>query len=335
MKKRVTSHDVAQLAGVSRATVSHVVNRTKYVSAELERRVMSAIESLGYRPNAVARSLKMQRTQTVGLVAPRIATMPPLIQALEERLAEHGLQLVLSHSNEDPAREAQSLDTLAHRRVDGLVVIPAGDTNAGQIASLLEAGLPVVFCDRQMDSVACDAVTSDNYGGGFMAGEHLLSHGRSRVAIVSPTRPELSSAHRDRLEGCRRAILEAGGECLVRVAAQVSVEAVEEVFLPLLDTDRPPDAVFAADHTALLGVLQAVRRRGVRMPEEMSLVTFDDATWLNLVQVPVTAVAQNTLELARKAIDFLAERVHTGYQGPPRRVRLPVHLLPRRSCGCS
>jgi LacI family transcriptional regulator len=324
---RPTMKDVAARAGVGLKTVSRVVNDEAGVSSDTERRVREAITALGFRRNDSARTLRKGSTASIGLVLEDLADpfYAPLSRAVEETARSHGALLLHGSSTEDPDRERELVLALCARRVDGLVVVPAG-TEHGYLQPEIGAGLATVFVDRAPGGIAADVVRSDNRAGARAGVAHLIAHGHRRIAFVGD-RPEIGTA-RERLAGYRAAMAEAGLEVdeswiALGPTDPARVRADTE---RLLNGPRPATALFTGNNRVTVTVVRVLAGR----PERTALVGFDDFELADLLSPPVTVVAQSPARLGRIAADLLFRRLNGGADDP-QDLLLPTTLIARGS----
>ena len=326
-----TIRDVAERAGVSTTTVSHVINRTRKVDPATAARVEAAIEELGYRPNALARSMRRGRTHTVGIVIPDIANpfFGDLARSLEDRMFEAGYSAIICNSDGEQRKEALYLDVLLSKKVDGLLLVAASQPSEG-LYHLVESGTPTVVVDRELGDVPVPQVLVENHRGGYLAGRHLLELGHRDIAVIAGPGGTGTSARR--LEGFRHALDEVGlgidDERIFRGDFRAaSGRAAMEAWLA---GGSPPTAVFAENDLMAVGALSAAHAAGVDVPAELSVVGFDGIAFGADVTPPLTTVAQSTDDVAAMAVEMLFERLRDG-DARPRRVELPVRLLVRGS----
>jgi LacI family transcriptional regulator len=336
---RVTMHDVAEAADVSVATVSHVVNATRFVSDPVRARVVRAIEETGYRRDAVARALKRSRTDSVGLVVsdtghPIFAEM---VRGVEEVAREHNLTLILSNSSDDPEREAAAVDALRQQRVDGLLIVPAvGATQSAQTAA--EDGLPVVVMDRLVDA-PIDQVGVDSAQALHDLTGHLADQGHRRIAVVAGTQ-ELN-VNVERLAACRAALLEHGlndRDILVLTSnghdgTYHPVRSARESVLEHLGSADPATGYVTLNAHQTVGTLEALQDAGISIPSEVGLVAFDDLPWSRLLTPSLTCAAQPASQIGREAMRLLARRIEHA-PSEPTVLRLACEIKHRESCGC-
>lgn len=326
-----TIKDVAKEAGVSVATVSRTFSGTQHVSPAVRERVAAAAESLSYRPNAIARSLRARNTRTLGLVIPNVGNpfFTRMARVVEDSARERGYSLIFGNTDEDPEKEAEYLDVLMEKRVDGLIVSPARATSP-QLEEIVRDGMPVVFLDRYVRGIEAPVVRADGRRAVDELVEHLVRFGHERLAIISG--PPETVPGRERLD----AFLDGAGERGAPVSeGRIKVgsfrrESGFKAMRELLDLDEPPTAVFAANNLMALGALQALKRAGLKAPEDISFASFDDVSWFELVEPPMTAIAQPVGELGTAAARMLPEIVE-GKQAES--VILEAELVVRGSCG--
>jgi LacI family transcriptional regulator len=324
---RPTMSDVARAAGVSLKTVSRVVNREPGVRPETSERVRSAIETLGFRRNEAARVLRQgQVSRTLGLVIEDMANpfYFGIMRGVEEAARTLGLLVIATSSDESGERERELTLALCERRVDGLILVPAANDHSYLLPEM-RLGVRIVFLDRPPQGIEADTVLVDNVGGAEAATSHLLAQGHRRVAMVGDT-PTLFTAVQ-RLEGYRTALARHGipyDESLVRLGRR-DVGAAERAAGELLALADPPTAIFAGNNRSTIGVLRASARNG-----RIALVGFDDFELAELLPVPVTVVAADSVELGRQAALLLLERL-AGRDGGPATVVVPTTLVTRGS----
>ncbi|WP_330290854.1 LacI family DNA-binding transcriptional regulator [Streptomyces sp. NBC_00576] len=323
--------DVAAEAGVSVATVSRVLNDHPSVSEDARARVLAAVEALGYRPNALARSLRTDQTRTLGLVISDVMNhyFTTLARSVEEEARALGYSVIIGNADERPDLQDHHVRTLLDRRIDGLLVSPT-DGGSPLMLDTARGGTPMVFVDRWIPGVDVPVVRAD----GRQAVRDLVAHlhglGHRRLAIIAG--PAATTTGSERVEAFREALAEYGLPLPDAYIGQGDFQAesgrrVTDAFLGLAE---PPEVVFAADNLMALGALDAVRARGMRVPQDIALAAFDDIPWFVHTDPPVTAIAQPTGELGRAAVRALVDMIEGR---SPQSVTLAAHLVVRRSCG--
>lgn len=330
----VTRQDVADRARVSSAVVSYVVNDgPRPVAAATRERVLRAVEELGYRPNAVARSLKTRRTGALAFLVPDTANayFAQLVREVELAASRAGYTLLIGNTMDDLDREAAYAATFVERRVDGVLLVPAlPATRAVRIVA--DAGVPVVTVDR-LAAEPVSRVAVDNRVGGLLATRHLLGHGHRRIGILQG--PAVLPTVEDRRAGWAEALAGAGIEPAPGWTASTSdfsrAAAWDAATRLLAAADRPTAVFVTADEQAL-GVYRAARSAGLAIPEDLAVVSFDSAETAPYLFPSLSAVGQPIVEMAETAVRRLIERI-----ADPAELSadvLDVQLVPRGSCGC-
>lgn len=321
-----TIKDVAKLAGVSIATVSNTLSGGRYVSPQLRSAVLSAVRSLGYVPNRVARSLRSRHTQTLGFVVPDITNpfFSGLVKAVERSARERGYQVLLSSSEENPDLEFDLTLSLASRQVDGLIAIPTQDS-AEYLARL---GLPVVLLDRIGGPEGFDRVGVDNIQAAKAGAEFLLAQGHRRILLLVSTL-ELANI-RERVEGYRKALESAKLAYDPQWVVVCGREATSvDVAVEAIQTHRPT-ALFAATNRLSLVAVRAIRDLGLAFPGQISLLGFDDFEWSTLLEPYLTTVVQPLEAMGTAACELLLARIKDGNRSP-QTLLLPCNLAVRQS----
>ncbi|SDL13816.1 transcriptional regulator, LacI family [Tessaracoccus oleiagri] len=324
-----TMRDVAVAAGVSTATVSRVANGGQGVDPDLARRVQAVIDELGYRPNLVARGLRKQATRLLALVIPDIENpfFTSLCRGVEDVARRKNFSVMLCNTDEDPGKEAAYLDVLAAHSVSG-VIISAASVNS-DLSALSRLGIAVVGIGRRLGP-DYDCVRSDSEAGARQATRHLLSFGAERVACITGPADVVTSE--ERLEGYRHA-LELSGRPIedeLIIHADFREDGAYRAMNQLLDLPTPPDGVFVANNRMTIGAMRACRERGVHIPQQLSLVGFDDLPWADLTSPSITTMRQPTYEIGSAAAKLLLERIE-GEDGPGRELVFQPELASRQS----
>ncbi|MXY77239.1 MAG: LacI family transcriptional regulator [Acidimicrobiia bacterium] len=329
--KPPTIFDVAQEAGVSVSTVSRHLRGDRVRAAE---RISRAVAQLRYRPSPAAQSLKSGKTGAVALVVPDITNpfFAAVVRGAESITAQGGHTIFLANTDESDTREAEVVEDLL-TRVDGMLLAPASEDNPSP-QRLADAGVPTVLIDREAPSTGrFDTVLIDNHGGARSAVEHLLSNGHERIATIAGTVD--STPGRFRLEGYRAA--------LDAHSIELPPEFVQpggfkehggyQSMLRLLALPDPPTAVFVANNTMTIGALRAIKDIGVRIPDDLSVVGFDDHPFSEILDPPLTVIDRPMEEQGALAMRMLLSRMRNDSSRESRRVVLDVRLIERASCG--
>ncbi|GAB3585885.1 LacI family DNA-binding transcriptional regulator [Amycolatopsis endophytica] len=335
MPSRPTQKDVADLAGVSITTVSHVVNGTRAVAPETKAAVLRAIEETGYTGDAIARSLVTGGTRQIGVAISLLANpyFAALMQAIEREAATAGYTVLLADTHDTVKTEQETVRTLRSRRVEGMLLTPAaGDGRV--ISELVSLGLPTVLIDRLTMRTDVDQVGSENIQSTSALTEHLASLGHRRIGFVSGM-PGLTTSEERTLGyrlGLGRGGLSWNPELVV--SGHSSREGGAAATAKLLSLPDRPTAMVVANDSMMVGVLHEVRRSGLAVGRDLALAGFDDVEWSDLVEPPLTTMAQPIEEIGRRAVRLLLARIQEPERGFET-VRLPPRLMHRASCGCS
>ena len=327
-----TQEDVAERAGVSTTTVSHVINETRFVSRELRQRVFHAMEELEYRPNAIARSLRRRESEQIGVIVPDIAYpfLAEVARGIEDAGFRLGYNVIFCSSHQDCDKELACLDLARTRQVDGVVVLGAGP-DSEHTRALLERGTPAVSCNRRFPDVPIDTVIADNERAGFQATRQLLSRGHHRVACIAG--PEEVAISVPRLKGYRRALEEQGISVLdgLIVRDDFGNRGGFEAMNGLLDLSDPPSAVFACNDLMAMGAICAASKRRLNVPQDVAIIGCDDIAMAAFTNPSLTTVALPKHELGTLAVELLVQRIKDRDRPVEEHV-LPVRLVMRDSC---
>ncbi len=321
--------DVASRAGVSPATVSRVLNGASTVRPEYRERVLRTIEEMGYRPNRLASNLRRQKAEMIGVVVSDIENphFTQMVRAVEDAAYRRGYRMLLCNTDEDAGKQKSYLEVLAAERVLGVLISPS-DPGGAEIPELLDLGIPVIAFDRAVEDPRADSVVVDNAAGSRLATEHLLRAGHERVGFVGG-RDDIETGA-GRRAGYEAAMREAGLEtCSVSGGFRIEDGRISTEKL-LKSGDLT--ALVAANNLTTIGALEALRDHGIEVPEDMALVAIDDPFWAELVEPPLTTLAQPVREMADGAIGSLLERIG-GLRDRPKRLVFDFELRVRGSCG--
>jgi LacI family transcriptional regulator len=327
-----TIAEIARIAGVSVSTVSHVLNKTRFVSPEKVQRVNEVVAAVDYTPNSLARSLKMATTRTVGLVISAISNpyFSDIICSVEAECSRRGFTVFLCDSEDTSEKELAIVRQLHQRRVDGIILAPSPQPTLS-LSYLLEKHLPCVLVDRMADP-RFDQVGVDNVAAVTELVEHVTSFGHRRIGFIGG-QPGFTTTVQ-RIEAFKAAMMSRG---LVVPAEYLSVgnggttEAAESAHR-LFALATPPTAIIAGNNLAMIGVMRAVCERGLRIPADLSVLGIDDFEWADYFQPRLTLMAQPCGDLGRRASDLLVERIGNP-AGPRHTVQLSPALHVRDSCG--
>ncbi|MFD5402144.1 LacI family DNA-binding transcriptional regulator [Streptomyces griseorubiginosus] len=348
-----TMADVARTAGVSVATVSHVLNGTRPVLPHTRQAVLDAVDELGYTPNTLARSLVTSRTRSIGLAVSAISNpyFTEILQGVEAGALEHGYSLLIADPHDDPEHERKVVQLLHERRVDGMIVAPSADPRE-LVAYLTRHEVPTVFLDRVVEGAGGVEEPEDDAGppsGGPRRFDqvcaestrpmaelvtHLAGLGHRRIGLVAGL-PGLSTTA-ERIAGYRRGLTASGlpHDPHLIVHGDSESAGAEVATAALLALPTPPTALVTANNTMTIGTLRTLRARGLSVPDDLALCCFDDFAWADLFAPRLTAIAQPSREIGTEAVRLLLERL-AAPDRPTRTLRLPCAFVHRTSCGCA
>lgn len=355
-KSKATIADVARAAGVSTATAGRVLGGYGYTSERKKEQVLRAAQDLGYRPNALARSLITGKTRTLGVVAGDIQNpfYASVLRGISNVAEAQGFGLLITNSDEGQAKEVHSVELLAQKQVDGLIVTPSDTRKARHLHHLKAMGMPLVLIDRAVAGLMVDRVATDNIAAAEHAVRHLIAAGHRRIGIVAelvdegnggfdrflaravagdPIESETLYPSWQRLLGYIRAHRIEGLPVDPRLALRAgsySALAAQSVVLPLMTAPNPPTALFTTDGTMSEGAMRALTDLKLSIPQDLSLICFDDLDWMSFHRPAITTVAQPRLAMGEAAARMLLERIR-GEDYPPRTVLMPAELIERGS----
>ena len=333
MTPRVTMRQIAEHAGVSIGTVSHVINETAIVRRKLRDRVIEAISSMGYQPSALAQGLRKNRTNMLGMVIPDITNpfFPGVVRGVEDVAYKRSFRVILCNADNDPSKEASYVRELNSYHIAGLLSIPAaGPDIAGHLRDYSLAAVPVVCLDRVPEGWKGDAVLVANAEGAYEATRHLIQMGHRYLAVISGPLNLTNAA--ERLKGFKRALTEARIEIGPEFVQEARFDTVSgyQAALRLLRMLPRPTAIFACNDLLAFGVLQAARELNLRCPEDLSIAGFDSLEFTKLTDPPLTSVYQPGYQLGATAAHLLFQRID-GLRSAPKKVLLPTELNKRNS----
>lgn len=326
-----TIREVADLAGVSYTTVSHVINNTRFVSEETRQKVIAAMQVLGYHPNALARSLRRGETLTLGLILPDSSNpfFAEVGHSIEDTAFRQGYSLILCNTEGDTQKEFQYVKVLCEKQVDGVIFIATGD-QADSLDLLLSQEIPVVVIDRELPEVGVDAVLLDNYKAGYQATKHLLELGHRRIACL--TGPSNITPSAQRVIGYQRALAEAAiqvEEDLI-VRGDFHPRSGHDATSNLLKRPNRPTALFACNDLMAFGSISAAFIAGYKVPDDLAVVGCDDIELASYFHPPLTTIAQPKTLIGQTAIELILERIREPAR-PAQRLLLESQLIIRGS----
>lgn len=331
----ITINDVAKHAGVSKATVSRVLNNYDYVAEDVRQRVMQSVDALGYQPNRSARRLRVQSSDLIGLIIPDIENplFQKLVRAVEDTAYEQGMNVVLCNTDDNPDKQKAYFRIMQAERAAGLIVVPTHPKDGKVLEAVRAGGTPIVLLDREVKKFDADTVKVDNTRGAYLAMQHLIQLGYARIGIIAGTQT-LTPGH-ERLKGCYDAAQDAGfviDERFVRIG-NFKIESGHALAQELMQMpDGPPEAIFVSNNLMTMGALRGLHELGVRIPEEVALVGFDEMPWAGDLNPALTTIAQPDYELGKQAVQLLLNRIERP-DAPFYKVMFQPQLIIRQSCG--
>jgi LacI family transcriptional regulator len=329
-----TINDVAKRAGVSPVTVSRVINNAGNVSAATREKVERAIEELGYVPSVMARSLRSKRTRTLALMVSDVTNpfWTTVARGVEDTAQSRDYSVFLYNTDENPVKQQRYLDVVVAQRVDGAIIAPY-DADAQNLAQLRKRNIPTVIIDRRIEGWDVDSVRGDSLSGAKALVQHLISLGHERIAMISG--PANTSTAEDRVAGYCMALAEAGIPLDNRLIKRGEYRTLsgEKLTQRVLDEGLNPTAIFAANNALAMGAIQALGERGLRIPQDIALVCFDDLPNVSRLFPFLTVVVQPVYDMGVNAAQLLLSRLDSEGSLQPRHIVLPTRLIVRHSCG--
>jgi LacI family transcriptional regulator len=331
----VTVRDVARKAGVSAMTVSRVINGQPGVSAETRVKIEAAIAQLDYAPSKVASSLISSKTELIGMIVPDVSNpfFGPIVRGAETTARRAGYRLLLCNSESDLRLERDYVADLVAHRVEGLLIAPVGDRSEAHLVRLVEGSFPIVLLDRSVAGLSVDSVTLDNADGARRMVGHLAAVGHRRIAFV--TDADDVSTGRQRLSGLKDGLADAGIPFIEDLVFHTTTDQMGgyRAAQQILGMEQRPTCIFAVNNMTAVGIMQALRQANLRVPEDISLVCFDDVQHLAVISPFLTVVDQPAETMARVAMQLLLERIAGNAGKQARTVTFPGTLIVRESCG--
>ena len=342
-KKPVTLADIAAKASVTSMTVSRVINNNGYVHAETRERVLRVAREMNYRRNGLARGLKRQRTETVGMVIGDIANpfAAELSRGVREVLEEHGYTLFICISEHTAKEDVQAFDSLADHRADGIIVATRASKSGNErLAELIDSGIPVSLIGREFRHPQADLVSADNLKGGYEATRHLIEFGHKRIGFIGVSLTEglrlrrfqgYLEALKDHDLPVEEQLIVGGRDASEQMPGYSTEEMGYDGMMKLLELDNPPTAVFARNDFTAMGALNAIKRAGLSIPDDIALVGYDDIPLASHMSPMLTTVRQPTREQGRCAAGFLLRRIEGDSDQPREEKTFDCELVIRES----
>ncbi|HHX60903.1 MAG TPA: LacI family transcriptional regulator [Epulopiscium sp.] len=327
--------DVALKAGVSTATVSHVINKTRYVAEDTKLKVTNAMKDLDYRPNYVARSLRSQKSKTVGLLVPVLENdtsnsfFMSVAQGIQSVLKEDGYNLILCNSNESVEDEQEQIRILNAQQVDGMIIAPTAKDHS-YLKELLHPEFPLVFIDRRPEGYEGDCVLANGYQGTYEAVESLIKKGHKNIGFVTGALDVSSTIQR--LEGYKQVFLDYKLEInpkLIREGIS-KFESGYQLAQELADQESVT-AIFVSNNVMTMGVFKFLQEHKYKIPEDVAVIGFDDYEWAKVTTPTLTMIKQPSIELGKKAAEILLSRIQLPGK-EYKEYKLLTEIIKRESC---
>ncbi len=332
---KATLKDVANLAGVSTATVSNVTNNTKFVSDDVKRKVLNAMETLNYRPNALAKSLRVQETKLIGVLISDITNpfFSKVVRGIEYEANKNGYNILLCNTESNAVKEQEYLDILIGKRIDGLIISSSGNKEE-YIKHLESANIPIVFLNRSPESALMKTVMTNNIRGSYLAAEHLINHGYEKISIISG--PQTYSTGRDRLIGYKRAMEDYGlpiDEELIKIG-NFDIKSGYDLMKELINSGERTDACFIANNSMTLGAYKYIKETNLKIGQDLAIVGYDESDWADIVEPPLSTISQPAYEQGTQAAELVIANINEKELTNQKVIYLEPTMIIRESCGC-
>jgi DNA-binding LacI/PurR family transcriptional regulator len=326
-----TIYDIAREAGVSATTVSKVINNKGRISEKTRKKILSIIEELHYQPNVLASAMKGKSTYTIALLIPDMANpvYSEYLKHIEEYGQEHGFSVVMCSTGSNPEKEAKHIALLRQKHVDGFIIASVFK-NEAVLKQLMEEEIPLVFFSLQRPELPVASVVGDDYLGGYIATEHLLSLGHRRIGIIAEA-ATISGTERTR--GYEKALVNAEievDESLIISINEPTIEGAKKHAKKLLDSEQRPTAIFGCNDVLAIGTMLAAKELGITLPDELSVMGFDNTVMCDIVEPQLTSVAPPVQEMGRQAMELLIQQIEQK-DNMKQRISLLPELVIRRS----
>ncbi|MEZ8967589.1 substrate-binding domain-containing protein [Vibrio breoganii] len=324
--------DIAKLAGVSTSTVSHVISKRRYVSEEISDRVNKAAKELNYFPSALARSLKMNRTNTIGMLVTN-STNPffgEVVKGVERHCYEKGYNLILCNTEGDHNRMRESIDTLMQKRVDGLILMCPSLEGEKLESFERSPNIPVVVMDWGTMSFESDKIQDNSLHGGYLAAQHLIEHGHRHIGCI--TGPMSKYQAQKRFEGFKQALQQADIDLNTQWVDEGNFECDGgyNAMQRILKQDKLPSAVFVCNDMMAMGAINAAHELGITIPEQLSIIGYDDLHIARFMSPALTTIHQPKFRLGKAAVDAILQKLSNA-DAPHKTVQLEPKLVERKT----
>ena len=329
--KYITLKMVAERAGVSVNTASRAINNKSDINEETKKKVLKIAQELGYVRNATAVALRTRKTRTIGVVIAdnRNPFYAEVLNGMEEAAREKNYHIILANTQRDYKKEEEAINLLLAKRVDGLLITPVQDRD-DDIKNLINANIPFVVVGRDFENIEVDAVYNDEVKGGFLATEYLIKKGHKRIALINGFLHK--SPAKGRLEGYKKALNKyriSLDESLISVG-DINIEDGHERTKQMLEKDLNFTAIFVYNDMMAFGAMQAIKKKGLRIPEDIGLVGYDDIPFSSLISPSLTTIRLKKQDLGSESVELLLSRINDRRK-KPKKVILDVELIVRET----
>jgi LacI family transcriptional regulator len=313
MSEKITIYDIAKKLNITAATVSRALNNNPKIKESTRELVLKTAASMNYKQNKLALALKSGRSNNIGVIVPRIDSnfFASVIRGIEEELHPHGYQVIICQTHENPKRENENLHTLIDAQVDGILMSVTDVTNENDSAfhNVLEKNVPLIFFDRSKHIDGVSSVTINDFKGGYIATNHLISKGCKHIAYLSGD--QSLEIFKNRFLGYKQALLDSGMPFNDKyvIQSKSSLDAGKEAVSILMELETPPDAIFSSSDFAALGAIQELRAREINIPEDFCVAGFSNEPFTKFMELSITSVDQSPLEMGKMSARVFLEQV--------------------------
>jgi len=333
MSSKVSIRDIAEKTGLSITTVSRALNgkaKEYRISKKSQQLIERAAKELNYVPNYFAVNLKSGKSNTIGLIIPSLSNpfFANIASVINNEVRKQGYTLLIADSNENIETEKMVVQQFVARNIDGFIIVPSGIA-VKHIESLNAQGLPLILMDRYFENSNIPFVSTDNFEGAVMATEHLLNHGHSSIACIQGVKQ--STPNKLRVNGFKETMQKAGKSAFRIVGDDFSVQNGYLETKLMLQWDERPSAIFTLSNTIAMGCLQALKEEKISVPDDISIISFDDHPYLDFLETPITSIAQPVEHICKIALRYLFSRINDNEKSIPNQVFLKPELKIRES----
>ena len=326
-KMKITIYDVAKKAGVSTATVSKIINNKGSISEKTKQKVLEVMEELQYQPSMIASALKGKSTYTIGLLIPDLSNpiFAEYAKYIEERGQELGFSVIMCNTDANPDKEQKYITLLKQKQVDGIIVA-ARFRNVTLLKNLIKEKFPLAIIAKDLPTLPIDSVTVDDFLGGYQVTEYLLSLGHKKIGVIA----EGDKSSEERIKGYIQALLDVGiqpAEELIMICDHPTREYAKKYAGILLDKEKDMSAIFGCNDLLAIGAMQAARERGLRIPDDLSVIGFDNTDLSTIVIPSLTTVQQPLRDIGHHVVDLLTEQINGTSRTTHRVVLLPELVI--------